>query len=885
MRYDRERDAVVIDSVEICRCAGVSVTLPPVILPNLVNIPNHPNISNLPNLPKTFLPKKSAGNSSDALSEVSSNALSEASSDALSEASSDALSGIFSAPLYGTAPDPISETEFRRLPGSLRRREILGALGNRFRAAVPLETPMICGDVDVIVTGTADGVRVSGRKISAVGFREVSAAAFSKSPSVNGDALLCINACLLGASMELDTVGAMLIEYVPGDPDGGYRITEKEYRVCDLWGRVSAMLGQCRRRAEMERYRSLEVLPTCAGLPFPYPGLRQGQKELISSVYSALKNGRRLFAQAPTGIGKTISTLYGAVRAMSEGKFRRIFYLTAKASTRREAYAAAGQIYKAGAGLRTVVLSAKEQMCPGAKAARGAFICDPQTCPLMKNYTEKRGEALDGMLKNYHGYPTSTIISAAAECGICPYEFSLDLSEYCDIIICDYNYAFDPGVKLRRYFSPDAGDTGGSVFLVDEAHNLTERAREIYSAVLTTADLDAAALVGEMSPGVKEAMAGLRRELERSKELCRDELYRDDEGREYGFYFSLNPIPGMDGAVENLCRELEIFYYSHKNDHLAAGTASVLLRLCRKWTEAAGAYDDRFRTYVEVNAGEISVRLFCLDPSGRLGEALEAARGAVFFSATLTPSDYFADVLGGGKAEEGSGNCRSLSLPSPFPRENLCLCAVTSVSTRYEDREKSARKIAAVIAATASARAGNYIAYFPSYNYMETVLEVFRKKYPKVKITAQSRGMSRGERDGFLDFFKDDEGKLRIGFCVLGGSFSEGVDLPGKRLIGTIVVGVGLPGLSAQRNMIRDYYETRIERGYDYAYTYPGMNSVLQAAGRVIRRDDDRGVVVLADDRYATEQYRELMPPHWEGIRFVEDVASLPGILGEFWKS
>ncbi|MCQ2355002.1 MAG: ATP-dependent DNA helicase [Clostridia bacterium] len=845
MKYDKQRGAVLIDAVQMCRCAGVNAALPPHILP-----------------------------------------------ETLPDTGSDAEKTAIKSSRNDPADKDPSAAQILRLPRSLRRREIAGALGcgtagDSFRASVRLEMPMTCGGVNVILTSVCDGVCLRGRKVCAAAFREVTPAGLSKSPSVNGDVLLCINAWLLGASRGLEKVSAMLIEYVPGDPDGGYRITEKEFDVCDLYGRVSLLLGQCRRRIKTEREHA-DVLDDCASLKFPYPSLRAGQKELISSVYSAVKNGRRLFAQAPTGIGKTISVLYGAVRAMSGGDFRRIFYLTAKASTRREAYAAAGQIYSVGARLRTVVLTAKEQICPMAKAARAAgikegFVCDPETCPLMKDYANRRGEALDDLLGGYHGYPTSAVVTAAAKAGVCPYELSLDLSEHCDIIICDYNYAFDPGVKLRRYFSPEAGDTGGSVFLVDEAHNLTERARDIYSAVITSADLDAAAAVAQNSDKVSGCMEILRGALEETRQFCRDEMQKDEEGREYGFYYSQNPIPTIDGAVEGLCRELEIYRFTHRNDPQTEAPASVLLRLCRKWQSAAAAYDDRYRTYVEVASDEICVRLFCLDPSGRLGEALEAAHSAVFFSATLTPSDYFADVLGGGKVEEGSGNCRSVSLPSPFPRENLCLCAVTSVSTRFDDREKSARKIAAVIAAAASAKSGNYIAYFPSYNYMETVLGIFRKKYPKVSITVQSRGMSREERDNFLDFFKEDEGKLRIGFCVLGGSFSEGVDLPGKRLIGTVVVGVGLPGLCAERNMIRDYYENRIERGYDYAYTYPGMNSVLQAAGRVIRRDDDRGVVVLVDDRYATEQYRELMPPHWEGLRLVDDLAELPVILGEFW--
>lgn len=787
---------------------------------------------------------------------------------------------------------PGSPEEDDAAVGTKLHRVLAEAEGDAFRAEVPLECEIEDGGICYLLRGRADGVLEPASPNglpTVVEFKTVSSAQLEQPPARAHTLQLRLYAYMLASLRGLPKIRARLTAALPDALDR--RDNEKEYKTDDLEFSLRLMLSRVRLRAELERDRAREVLPRCEKLPFPHPSLREGQRELIGAVCSAVKQKKRLFAQAPTGIGKTVSVLYGAVRAMNTGipgggnrknddpGFRRIFYLTAKASTRREAYAAAGRIFSAGAALRTVVLNAKEQTCPASPHDGGAFLCDPDTCPLAKGYYDKRDDALRELLESCHGYPASTVAAVAAKYGICPYELTLDLSEYCDIIICDYNYAFDPGVKLRRYFA-DGGQAAGSegcVFLVDEAHNLTERARDMYSAVLTGEDLAAFAPFAEHSPRMREALGALSAALGEARELCREDMTRDEEGREYGCYFSLSPLPGLDAAVSETREAAEIFFFSHKTDPEAARAAAVFLRILRKWGEAAGAYDEKFRTYIEVNAGRVSVKLFCLDPSGRLGEALSAARAAVFFSATLTPSDYFSDVLGGGKGS------LSLSLPSPFPRENLGLYAVTSVSTRYDDRQKSAKKLAAVIAATASGRPGNYIVYFPSYQYMEAVLEPFRAKYPKVEIAVQSRGMTRAERDSFLSFFREDTGKLRIGFCVLGGSFSEGVDLPGSRLIGTVIVGVGLPGLSAERNMIRDYYETHIERGYDYAYTYPGMNAILQAAGRVIRRNDDRGVVVLADDRYAAPQYRALMPPHWEGIRMIDSIADLPGELKRFW--
>lgn len=784
-------------------------------------------------------------------------------------------------PATRRAPDNVFDDvpdEFFALPRELRKAEVTETFGEKVAFCEKIEYRTECGVTPVTVTGRADAVCTCGRTVFAVEIRAVTEDDFVKPVSANSGHELMLNAAIIGLSRGLDSVGVRLIRYIPGDPDGAWDLKEKKVPLSALAGRFEIMLGQCVRRVRTE-YEHGVNLTNLASLRFPFPAFREGQRELVTSVYSAALNKRRLFAQAPTGIGKTVSVLYGAVRAMAKGGFRRIFYLTAKASTRREAFAAAGKLNSAGAGLRTVVLAAKEQICPLRKLGADTFVCDPKNCPLMKNYAQGAGQALDGLLRDYHGYPVSAVTDAAAKAGVCPHELSLDLSLHCDVIICDYNYAFDPGVKLKRYFAVEGRPNGASVFLVDEAHNLTERARDIYSAEVTSDFAEKLVEVCGVSPDIRAAAENLRNKLTDAKDLCRDELYRDDEGREYGFYYSLNPVPELDGAVEKLHRELEFYCLTHKNDPEGLAAAYDALRPCRKWSDARENYDEKYRTYVSVNGGRISAKLFCLDPSGRLGDALEEADSAVFFSATLTPSDYFADVLGGGKPDE----YRSVSLASPFPRENLCLCAVTSISTRYDDREKSGRMVAAVIAATICGNSGNYIVYFPSYSYMESVRKLFCEKYPNVTVKVQSRNMRREEKEEFLDFFEDDEGKLRVGFCVLGGSFSEGVDLPGRRLIGTVVVGVGLPGLSAERNMIRDYYENRIECGYDYAYTYPGMNSVMQAAGRVIRRDDDRGVVVLVDDRYATEQYRELMPPHWNGIRYFSDVRSLMGEITGFW--
>ena len=768
--------------------------------------------------------------------------------------------------LGGGAGDSATSEEGREL-----HKMLAAAQGEGFKAEIPISADFRSGSVTYRISGRADGVR-DGEVPTVVEFKTVTHSAFDRASSRLGRAQLMIYAACLAISKNCEKVATSL---VISTPDGEkVKSSDRVYTSDELELALHAFISKIAPRAASESQSMCQTHPELSGLKFPHAGLREGQRELISSVASAVGSGKRLFAQAPTGIGKTVSVLYGAARAMGRSDIRRIFYLTAKASTRREAYAAAGRLAGAGAGLRTVVLTAKEQICP--RKSGPDFVCDPEHCPLAKGYYDRAAAAIESLTANYKGYPVSAITQAAAKFSVCPHELSLDLSEYCDIIICDYNYAFDPAVKLRRYFGDGAYCGGRNVFLIDEAHNLPERARDIFSASLTRADVAKLREAVQNETSLVSALDSLDSAMCRAGELCEENMQERD-GVRCGYYFNLNPLPELDDAVARALERADLFYFTHRTDLPLASAASRFRSVCKKWQDAAENFDERYRTYIEKIGEDVSLKLFCLDPSARLDDALGEAYSSVFFSATLTPADYFSDILGGGK------NSRQISLPSPFPRENLGLIALSAVSTRFEDREKSYKKIAGAIAATVAAKRGNYIVYFPSYKYMQSVTDIFCARYPNVPVAIQRSGMTRQEREEFLSFFEEDEGRLRVGFCVLGGSFSEGVDLPGSRLIGTLIVGVGLPGLSAERNIIRDYFENRAECGYDYAYTYPGMNSVLQAAGRVIRRPEDRGVVILIDDRYREEKYRALYPPHWDGIKFASDIPELQSELAEFW--
>ena len=626
--------------------------------------------------------------------------------------------------------------------------------------------------------------------------------------------------------------------------------------------------------------RKEEILPMAKKVPFPYTEVRDGQEMMIKEIYRCIARGKNVFVQAPTGIGKTISALYPAIRALGEGRADRVFYLTAKASTRREAWGAMKKLYGAGAKLRTVAIGAKDAMCVCSKklisGQPAANFCNSFDCEFARGYYDRAGGAIRELISDYNGYTQGLILEVAKRHRVCPYELSLDLSLLCDVIICDYNYIFDPIIYFQRYFGEE-GERGRYVFLVDEAHNLPDRAVDMYSAALSRNAMSAVAaslppcdaeLIGELD--------GFMRLLESSKSLCYDNMFKNEKGEEQGYYISKNSYTEIERGLEGVYRALRSWVRKNRLSPML-GEVRSLLRDVAKYRKISEMYDDHYVFFIEVSGGDIRVRLSCVDPSHQLSLCHSRAVSSVMFSATLEPIDYFSDILGGDRSAS------RLQLPSPFESKNLGLFAVDSVNTRFEEREQSYKKVASCIAGTVSGRAGNYIVFFPSYKYLSSVLSEFEKKYPKVHTIVQSPDMTYAEKEEFLASFREDTGVLRVGFCVLGGSFSEGIDLPGTRLIGTVIVGVGLPGISNERNIMKEYFDNAREGGYDYAYTYPGMNRVLQAAGRVIRTESDRGVVVLIDDRYATEQYGSMFPVHWSHAKFVHSAQDLAGAVKKFW--
>ena len=758
------------------------------------------------------------------------------------------------------------------------RRRLAEESGPGFAPDIELTHTCRLGDLEYRITGQADGIICDEAGVTVATIEPLrSREYFSSQPAYTAQ-LLC-HAYFYASAAELSYINTQLT-YYNIDRDV-CRHVMRTYPLDALRETFYDILAQFSRWAALAVDRETRRLPAIRAASFPYGQLRAGQDDLAVAVFHAIHRGERLFVQAPTGIGKTMSTLYPAVKAIGEGKCDRIFYLTAKGSTAREAWSAARRLAEVGAPVRTVMLSAREQMClcEAALADRGRLhsYCNPQNCPYAAGYASRSPDALDSLLTTGLGVTSAMIRHAGEASCVCPYELSLDLAEHCELIICDYNYLFDPRAYLRRFFEEGGPSTERYVFLVDEAHNLPDRARGMYSAEIDRSRFEA--LYAKISAGETELDGMLEeviRALRRTERDARDELHEDADGFLVGCVVTRELAPNLHSILSRFVERAHGWLSDHRM-HEYAPALEELYQATEELLTLSAAVNDGFRWAAEYERGDLRLRLLCLDPAPHLAARLALGRAAIFFSATLTPIDYFADLLGGSAADV------HLSLPSPYPPEHLCLAAVDSISTRYADREESIPHIVRCIAAAVSVKAGHYMVYFPSYSYMERVFSHFTAKYPRVRVLVQKRGMSAAERERFIAAFAAQDGDLLVGFCVLGGSFSEGVDLPGQALIGTIIVGVGMPRLSVERGLLAEYYAEKCEQGHEYAYTYPGMNKVLQAAGRVIRREEDRGIVVLIDDRYATPEYTRLFPPHWSGLHFVGDSGALHELIRRFW--
>ena len=601
-----------------------------------------------------------------------------------------------------------------------------------------------------------------------------------------------------------------------------------------------------------EKNKSIE------GLSVPFKEYRAGQRELAKYCYAVARNGGRFYCEAPTGIGKTMSTLYPFIKASTNDEETKIFYLTAKTSGKESAYNAVNILKDNGLICNDIVITAKDKIC----FAKGKA-CNPDECPFAKGYYNKIQAVLKYSLANYSTFDAETITRIARENEICPFEYELDLSLFSDIIICDYNYMFDPISYMKRYFDEDASH---HLALVDEAHNLIDRSRDMYSATLSHKKYLEAKKSVRHSKHVR-----LKRALSKVTKLLKDGL----EGREEGEYI-LDHYPDELYSVFNYF--LETCQGINKNEHKEMTNELLDFYLdVNEFIKLSDYYGDKYILYLKVHEDLLDIHLFCLDASSFVARTMKKVKGTVLFSATLQPIEYYIDTLGGDKKEDPR-----LILPSPFPIDNLKILVAPKVSVKYKNREKSYQEVGDYINSFIKNKVGNYFIYSPSYEYMERLLSFVNLN--DVEYYVQNKDMTEEEREAFLLNFKPNPEKTTLGFLVIGGAFSEGIDLVSDRLIGAVIIGIGMPRINFESDQIAEYYKTQELPGHDYAYLNPGMNKIMQAVGRVIRSEEDRGAVLLIDERYLNRQYRDLYREEWKNYEVVLSPQEVEETLKDFYK-
>ena len=597
--------------------------------------------------------------------------------------------------------------------------------------------------------------------------------------------------------------------------------------------------------------------------PFPY---REGQREIVSGVYHTVSSKKTLFVQAPTGVGKTMSAIFPSVRAIGEGKGETLFYLTAKTITGTVAGEAFHTLRENGLKFKVTAITAKEKLC---------FLdspeCTPEKCPYAKGHFDRVNDAVYELWTTEEVYSREVIRAHAEKWQVCPFEMCLDLSVWVDGVICDYNYAFDPNVHLKRFFGENI--SGDYIFLIDEAHNLVERGREMYSAEISRQTLFT------LRKKIRKHFPKLARALDKaSRQML--ELEEDLKASQNPYQVLSNPgvLPvtflTISGELEEILEEKNL------EEELRKEILEFYF-VVRDFLNVSELVDENYVVYTECfGENDFRLRLFCVNPAANLSEYLKKGRSAVFFSATLFPMLYYRELL------TTETDAYGIYVQSPFSAKNRRILIGSDVSSRYTRRNHTEyRKIAEYISRCVWQRQGNYMVFFPSYRLMEDVYQVYEEEFSVdwVRCIRQNSDMTEREREEFLEEFQSREGTL-VGFCVLGGIFSEGVDLTGESLIGAIIVGTGLPQIGSEREILKEYYDRKKQSGFDYAYRYPGMNKVLQAAGRVIRTKEDRGVILLLDDRFLGRDYGEIFPREWKDrsscrLNTVEEAVS------RFWRS
>lgn len=745
------------------------------------------------------------------------------------------------------------------LLGGKIHRKIQSRMGTNYTAEVPLKIQMPCDGFVLQIEGRADGVLKDDGKVlideikgilrslehleAPVPVHLAQAKCYAYIYAVQ-NSLKCIDVQMTYCQMETEEIRRFCQKFEFQELQTWFQDLVTQY---EKWAKFEIEW----RNVRNDSIRQIEF-------PFPY---REGQRDLVVSAYRTILRKKKLFIQAPTGVGKTMATVFPAVRAVGEGLGEKIFYLTAKTITRTVAEQAFSLLKEKGLLYKTITLTAKEKICFCEEAE-----CNPDACPYAKGHFDRVNDAVFDLITHSGDWSREVLEEQAKKHMVCPFEMSLDVSNWADAVICDYNYAFDPQAHLKRFFSESG--KGEYLFLIDEAHNLVERGREMYSASLYKEDLlEVRKLVKAEDPKLAKRLSECNQQFLELKRECEH-------------YQILKSVSHIALKLMNVLSKLEDYLEECKDAEKKKRVLDFYFAV-RSFLNIHDIMDENYVIFSEMmEDGRFQIKLFCVNPAVNLQNYLEQGNSTIFFSATLLPVHYYKKLLSVEKDDY------AVYAHSSFPQENKFLFIGTDVSTRYTRRgESTYQRFARYIAVMAEQKKGNYMAFFPSYRFLEEVHTCFLECVDhEVDSICQVSYMDEEQREEFLEEFEQEREKSLVAFCVMGGIFSEGIDLTDDKLIGAVIAGTGLPQVCTEREILKQYFNAADMDGFDYAYLYPGMNKVLQSAGRVIRTESDRGVILLLDDRFRAMRYREVFPREWQQYQ-LGSVKNLEQEIRTFWES
>ena len=725
--------------------------------------------------------------------------------------------------------------------GSRIHRKIQRQMGSDYQAEVPLKTEIVCDGFTLKIEGRADGLihtkeQVMVDEIKGV-LRELDRV---QEPAGIHLAQAKCYASMVAEQEGVDEIGVQMT-YCQMETEEVKRF-QYSYQSNELKVWFDEVIRQYKKWAKFQIEWRKARNASIKGIEFPFP-YRKGQRELAVSVYRTILRNKKLFIQAPTGVGKTISTVFPAVKAVGEELGEKIFYLTAKTITRTVAEQAFETLREQNLKFKVITLTAKEKICFCEETS-----CNPDDCPYAKGHFDRVNDAVYELLMQEDVMSREVLEAQARKHKVCPFEMALDVSTWVDGVICDYNYVFDPDARLRRFFAE--GGAGGYLFLIDEAHNLVERGRHMYSAELCKEDfLAVKKLVKGEAPRFAKRLEACNKILLAMKKECEN-------------YKVLDNISHFGIQLMNVLSETDRYLEECVDKEVRENVLDFYFQV-RSFLNIYDGLDENYVVYTEYQEnGRFVLKLFCVNPAENLQKCLDKGNSAVFFSATLLPIQYYKRLLSTEKDNY------AVYIDSSFDTKKRLLMNGVDVSTRYTMRSREMyQRYATYIFRVVKAKMGNYLIFFPSYRFMEDVYQEFTQLLAsdeeEMELVIQQKHMDEEERENFLRAFEMGREKSLIGFGVLGGIFSEGIDLTNEKLIGTLIIGTGLPQVCNEREILKSYFDQKGLYGFDYAYRYPGMNKVLQAAGRVIRTEDDRGVILLLDERFQREKGKEIFPKEW----------------------